>query len=109
MRSLMFSTMVLGLAGCFLTPMSESKAVRRLCELRETCDEGTGEAAEVCIPELEARLDNAVEGPCNDAVVDRMRCMARLDCASYDAYWTSPVDDYPCRDADLDVDEACSG
>lgn len=108
MRTLLSTTMFLGLSGCFLVPQTHGRAIRKVCELEEECPEGSGDSAEVCAAETEIQLEHMEDEECRDAIYDLQHCLARLNCDGYEDYFTEPVEDYPCFEEDIVIQVACS-
>jgi hypothetical protein len=78
-----------------------------LCELAADC-RNTSER--ICRDQCEQLFaqGQASSRSCEEALSDRNRCVARLNCAEYFEWFTqTPPLDYPCRSADREVIEQC--
>jgi len=81
-----------------------------LCTVVDDCTSESvfSDCMNVCAEELSQA--QSISSGCASAVRTRNVCLAELTCAELEAWANDvPPDSYPCKSADDDVDNACSG
>ncbi len=81
-------------------------ACRAVCE----CEGGEVEACEESCVASYQQLKELMEPACYDAQVGVLDCVSKLSCEDAEIYLQHPYEDqgdYPCKDADQALEDAC--
>jgi len=77
------------------------------CSVIASC---TDQSAQSCLDQCEEDFSEAIDfsSACGTAVNDRSTCVAGLTCEELEAWMGQvPPESYPCRDAEISVDDEC--